>query len=543
VQLKLIEDVGPQKLRGGFYTPALVVDACWERVRELLNGAREIRVLEPSAGDGAFLRGLSRMQTNSRLRRSEIACIELVESEAALCRKELERSNLSGAVVTGSFFKWLQQERGTFNVLVGNPPFIRYQFVPDDERASAEWLLRTRGHDLQGVSNYWIPFVLLGLDSLEPGGVFSLVLPSELLSTVSGGQVRAELVRNFDSLRVDLYPRKTFPHILQDVLILSGVRASTAGTSRLVTFSEHVLGAAREWQHVIGSSGESWTRFLLSAIEWDAFRAVREFEAFQALREVASLSVAIVTGANDYFTVDDATLRKFDLSAWARPLLARTAESPGLIFTKRDQASALAAGKKCWLLDFSEEKPDPLATPQAADYLRAGKAKGLDTRYKCRIREPWYRVPHIQRGSLMMAKRSHQHHRLILNEANVFTTDTIYRGAMTSRFEGREVDLVAGFHNSATMLSAEIEGRTYGGGVLELVPSEISRLLVPIVNTRKAIWSLDGVSRNTGGQRDADDTLIETTDQVLAKQIPGFDKLLAVLSGARNRLRDRRFGT
>lgn len=278
--MKLIEEVDAQKLRGGFYTPPQVVDACWERVGELLNGTRNIRVLEPSAGDGAFVRGLARLRSNSRLRRSQVTCIELVESEAEACRRELFAANLSGEVVAGSFFSWLGHGRGPFSALVGNPPFIRYQFVPDAERAAAEWLLRTRGHDLQGVSNYWIAFVLLGLDLLEPGGVFSLVLPSELLSTVSAGQVRAELIRNFDSLRIDLYPRRTFPDILQDVLILSGIRAPVRARSRTVTFSEHSAGSVREWEHTVDASGESWTRFLLSGREWDAFRSAEALRGF-----------------------------------------------------------------------------------------------------------------------------------------------------------------------------------------------------------------------------------------------------------------------
>lgn len=36
----------------------------------------------------------------------------------------------------------------------------------------------------------------------------------------------------------------------------------------------------------------------------------------------------------------------------------------------------------------------------------------------------------------------------------------------------------ASFHNSFTLLWAEIEGRSFGGGVLELVPSEVGRLKV-----------------------------------------------------------------
>lgn len=539
--MKLISETDANKLRGGFYTPSQVVDACWDRVEGLLNGSKVVKVLEPSAGDGAFLRGLARFRPSHRLRRSQITCVELVDSEAEACRSELSRAGLRGNVIGDSFFNWLKSTRGPFNVLVGNPPFIRYQFVPDADRAAAEWLLRTRGHDLHGVSNYWIPFILLGLDLLETGGVFSLVLPSELLSTVSGGQVRAEVIRKFDSLRVDLYPRSTFPDILQDVLILSGVRADAEAGRREVVFSEHTKSGVREWRHDIAVSGDSWTKFLLSKSEGDAFAAARAMPQFRRLKQVATISVAIVTGANDYFTVDDATVGEFELREWALPLLARTAQSPGLMFTKTDLRNAREGGNKCWLLDFAANRPEPMLCAGAARYLQLGKAQGLPDRYKCRIREPWYRVPHIQRGTLMMAKRSHQHHRLILNEAGVFTTDTIYRGVMTEEFAGREADFVAGFHNSVSMLSAEIEGRTYGGGVLELVPSEIARLVVPMIDTKKTLWALDGISRNTGGQRDDDDTLIDATDRFLAKRIAGLAQLLSVLRSARNRLRDRRF--
>lgn len=539
--MKLIGEIDAQKLRGGFYTPDPVVDDCLQRVTTLLNGARDVSILEPAAGDGAFVRGLARLQSGNRLRQGEVTCVEVVEAEAEACRAALAEASLHGEVITDSFFRWMRAKPRTFNAVVGNPPFIRFQFVPEEDRALAEWLLNTRGHDLHGVANYWIPFVLLSLDLLPPGGVFSIVLPSELLSTVSAGQVRAELIRRFSSLRVDLYPRKTFPNILQDVLVLSGVREVGEATARMVQFSEHTATGVRDWKHEIRSSPESWTKFLLTSVEWEAFAVARQFPQFRPLKEIATLSVAIVTGANDYFTLDDATVRQHGLKPWARPLLARTADSPGIIFRPEDHATALQAGKKCWLLDFAANRPDPMLDARPAEYLRGGSEQGLHKRYKTSIREPWYRVPHIQRGAVMMAKRSHQHHRLILNEAGVFTTDTIYRGEMTAAYRGRERDLVATFHNSVTMLSAEIEGRTYGGGVLELVPSEIGRLRVPMVDGGNVINQLDRVSRQTGGQRDADDNVIDATDKVLSKLVPGFSDALKTIRTARERLRDRRF--
>ena len=75
-----------------------------------------------------------------------------------------------------------------------------------------------------------------------------------------------------------------------------------------------------------------------------------------------------------------------------------------------------------------------------------------------------------------MLKRSHDTPRLILNQLRAYTTDTAYRISVK---EGTAEQLVYGFINALTALSAELEGRHYGGGVLELVPSEIEKLLVP----------------------------------------------------------------
>jgi adenine-specific DNA-methyltransferase len=539
--MKLMQDIEAKKLSGSFYTPPRVVDLCLQRVREMRPGIAPGRILEPSAGDGAFIRGISRLSARNRLRKGLLTCVELNEVEGTKCHQELHSAGLTGEVFLKSFFQWATQDRGQYDVVIGNPPFVRYQFVPEDDRWLAEWLLRMRGHELQGVSNYWIPFVLLSLDLLREGGMFSLVLPSELLATVSAGQIRSELIRNFASLRVDLFPRETFPDILQDVLVVSGVRSAVPNDSSRITLSENAADGTRTWSHEAPSSTSSWTQYLLSNEEWKAYQTAAELSSMHAMGQMASVSVAIVTGANDFFTVDDATLRDYGLAPWALPLLARTAESPGIVFTKKDHVAALKQGKKCWLLDFGEDKPNPQASPRTAEYLNRGEAQELPKRYKCGIREPWYRVPHIQRGALMMAKRSHQHHRLLLNKAGVFTTDTIYRGDMLPAFRGREKDVIAGFHNSLTMLSAEIEGRTYGGGVLELVPSEISRLIVPLVPAGDFLRGLDDLSRETGGQRDADDKLIAATDHILANHVDGYAKLLPLLMAARQRLRDRRF--
>ena len=539
--LKQADEIQAIKLRGAYYTSALLVHACLERIAALTDADCSLRVLEPSAGDGAFARGFRDFALRGQLRSSHLTCIELDEAEAAKCREAMACYGIAGETIADSFFAWADGNAERFDAVVGNPPFVRYQSVTEQDRTLAEWLLRNEGPELHGVSNLWIPFVLLSLRRLKPGGAFALVLPSELLTTLSAGQIRRDLILRCADLQIDLYPRDAFPDILQDVVIVSGMYHPPAQAERTATFCEHTSGDVQRWKHTVTASGESWMRYLLTEWEWEAFGRAKALSGFHSLKTVATVGVAIVTGANDFFTVDDSVVEEFQLREWARPLLGRTADSLGIVYKAEDQEQARRQGRKCWLLDFSAGRPDPMLSPLAAQYLQTGVERKLPDRYKCRIRSPWYRVPHIKAGTLMLSKRAHQHHRLLLNQPRVFTTDTIYRGEMTPAFANREADLVSGFHNSLTLLSAELEGRMYGGGVLELVPSELARLIVPLVNMSPHLERLDSISRQAGGQRDTTNTLVEATDQLLQQLIPEYAEVQPCLEHARNHLRQRRF--
>jgi hypothetical protein len=129
---------------------------------------------------------------------------------------------------------------------------------------------------------------------------------------------------------------------------------------------------------------------------------------------------------------------------------------------------------------------------------------------------------------------------MILNEAEVVTTDTIYRGYVLADSLVTSRDVVASFHNSLTLLSAEMEGRSFGGGVLELVPSEISRLSIPFVPGFGAeIDHLDELARIAAGRDD--DSVIEETDMLLIKADIGLSQsMVDQVHDARIQLLNRR---
>ncbi|GGN34886.1 hypothetical protein FHR83_005918 [Actinoplanes campanulatus] len=535
--MKLAREVSADKLRGGFYSPAGLVRVCLERVSALVTGTDSLRVLEPSAGDGAFLRGIVAHPLRERV--GDVVAVEILEREAAACRDGGAALGEDLHVHHGSFLDDHVGLAPSFDVVVGNPPFVRFQFVDADERRKAEAIATRLGVTLKGVSNLWIPILLKAVSCLRTGGVFAFILPAEFLTGISASTVRDWLLAHTTDLRIDLFPPNSFPAVLQEVVVLSGRRLDvSAGTASLTVFDHS--GDRPAWSHRVRPGTPTWTNFLLTPAQADAYTGASRLAGCIGLGHAVRFRVATVTGANDFFSVDEATVERHELAPWARPLLPRIRNAPGLVFTREDHELIRSEGGKGRLLDFSATAPDPMGMPGPTGYLGLGERDLLHERYKCRIRTPWYRVPVVAPGELLLSKRSHLFPRVVLNTMSATTTDTIYQGRLTAAYARRGRAVAASFHNSLTILSAEIEGRSFGGGVLELVPSEVARLRIFVADElAEDLGRLDGISRST--DPDKDSLLVEETDRRLAKAVDGLDdSVIATLADARRTLLQRR---
>jgi type I restriction-modification system DNA methylase subunit/DNA-binding transcriptional MerR regulator len=88
-------------------------------------------------------------------------------------------------------FNWEDQfsqvmERGGFDVIVGNPPYIRIQTLPKDD---VTWY---GDHYRAASGNYdiYVLFVERALQLLGPGGVFGMILPNKFLQVDYGRELR-----------------------------------------------------------------------------------------------------------------------------------------------------------------------------------------------------------------------------------------------------------------------------------------------------------------------------------------------------------------
>lgn len=109
---------------------------------------------------------------------------------------------------------------------------------------------------------------------------------------------------------------------------------------------------------------------------------------------------------------------------------------------------------------------------------------------------------------------------------------------MKSSYASRAKDLTFSFLNSLSFLYCEMLGRHYAGGVLELVPSEIERIPVPLVPVSPEDFAkADSLIREGGSITD----LVNFTDDVILRKGIGLSPAdISVIRAAHKRLMLRR---
>ncbi|MCU8009940.1 N-6 DNA methylase [Shewanella sp. SM87] len=475
-----------QKLRGGYYTPQNLADY----VTQWVLSTNPATILEPSCGDGVFVQALANNDCDKNI---NLSCFELFDTEASKALERCKLNSLSNASVTeGDFLVWaneqIKKQKSIFDGVLGNPPFIRYQFLEKNFQEQAQLVFEQLGLKFTKHTNAWVPFLLSSLALLKQGGRMGMVIPSEISHVMHAQSLRSYLGRVCSKI-VIIDPKEIwFEGTLQGAVIILAEKkkdisvasqgvgiVSVSGYDFLQDDPNVLFDAA------VGINGETvqgkWTKATLDIDELQLIKKIIAHPNVRQFKDIAKVDVGIVTGANKYFLVDNETVESYELERFAYPMFGRSQHCPGIVYDKYQHLENQKQGLPTNFLYIDKEYEN--LSERVKDYIELGEAEEYHKRYKCRIRKPWFKVPSVYSTEIGMLKRCHDAPRLIHNKIGAYTTDTAYR--VTSTVTSAE-NLVCSFLNPLTVITAELEGRFYGGGVLELVPSEIEKLYIPIVD-------------------------------------------------------------
>lgn len=483
-----------RKARGAFFTPPELADA----ISAFAIATAHDRVLEPSCGEGEFIASAAkRLHSLGASTRDIDGCIQGNELHAATAEAATARLHAMGigpTISVGDFFD-MNPDALRVDAVIGNPPYIRYQDFSGRERAKAQEAAMAAGVRLDSLASSWAPFVVHASRFLDEGGRLGFVLPAELLAANYAAPVREFLLRHFRRVDVVLFEKPVFPEVQEEVVLLcaGGYGAPSNGCIYVSQVdSASGLGSLKPFPAFVEGGG----RWPVGKASQDAQQILERLSPVDAvnLSGYGRIRLGAVTGANSYFVMTAARAASLELGEGDLVDIC----PPGsrhlrtLALDADDLRRLDAAGKPAKL--FCPQQ-DP--SPAAKRYIAWGEETGIHKAYKCRIRKPWWRVPGLRSCDIFITYMNGAGPNLCYNRTGAYYLNSVH-GLILDEAVPEEAGwlLPIAAMSSLTLLSAELFGRSYGGGILKLEPSEAGKMLVPspefLVRHAAALESLRG---------------------------------------------------
>ncbi len=295
--------------------------------------------------------------------------------------------------------------------------------------------------------------------------------------------MRIFLAYNYNKINIVSFRKLVFPGIQQEVVLLLCERNVTK--EHLI---EHIeltdaddlktldIAKLKSPKKKIDVHAKKWTYYFLEQKEIDFLERISKDANMPKIGHYAKTEVGITTGANDFFTVPYSTVEKYNMQKYAQPMVGRSIQAKGMFFTHEDWNENKKGKAKACLLVFP--KMTELQNNELAlKYIKEGEEKEIHKGYKNRIRDEWQIVPSLWVSDALFIRRNDVFPRLIVNHAQAYTTDTMHRMKVSKDTNTKA--FAASYYNSLSLAFSEIVGRSYGGGVLELMPSEVKSIPLP----------------------------------------------------------------
>jgi adenine-specific DNA-methyltransferase len=492
-----------EKVLGAVYTPPRVASTL---TRWAVRNSSD-SVLDPSCGEGVFLSAARTRLADLGARNPQCVGVDVDPATAAQ----------TGAI-NSDFFAWIRSAPKQ-DVIVGNPPFIRSHLFPESSRALAFAAMERMGLHPSRLMSTWAPFLALCSSLLKPSGRLAMVIPEEVLAVGYADELRRFLLRQFRQVTVCFPDANIFPEVQQAVVLLlcesDGGQPTGLFTISYADLEEGNYGTRQtapvwEWN-------SKWSHLFLSARERRLISQWWPNVGWLPFSEYGRVEVGIVTGDNEFFVLRGGDAQRFPAEHLV-PIITSARDLRGIRFGAEDFRQVVGENRPAYLLNL--HVPRSSLAPAEREYLELGERSKVPQRYKCRIREPWYAVPSIWEPDAILLRQAGDMPRLVHLAKKCAATDTIHRVSWNQPSRGRRH--AAGFLNTWTLLASELTGRSYGGGVLELMPGEANRLPVP-----EPVDALEEIFEPVDERIRSKDSFaaVEAVDEVvLPKQMSASDK-------------------
>lgn len=194
--LELLIPLNDRKINGAFFTPNYIIDFIISEVKP----KEDDKCLDPSCGCGAFLVGLVEYY-KVNFGKSVKSILQENIFGADILPYNIHRAKiilsiyglLHNEIIEETDFNLYQKDslksnwKSKFEIIVGNPPYVKYQDLSDDNR---NYLIKHWDTISNGTFNLYFAFFELGYNLLKENGKLGYITPNNYFTSLAGLSLR-----------------------------------------------------------------------------------------------------------------------------------------------------------------------------------------------------------------------------------------------------------------------------------------------------------------------------------------------------------------
>jgi len=531
---RVYEELIPEEERhrlGQYYTPPPIV----ELIVEMCVRSPKDVVLDPGCGSGSFLVKAYHKLKDLKLKEnpfrgdpelhkellSQIYGIDINPFPAQLSSINLAVRNLKVRseninLFPSDFFK-IEPDMpllpNEFNVVVTNPPYTRQEEMEYKQQIRDVALTYTNGSkiDIDARAGIYAYFFTHSAKFLKNGGRMGYITSDTWLDVGYGEGLKRFLIDHFKILAILWYDVRAFERALVGtcISILEKEDASEEArngnaikfirikkpmpTEEIVKviettdadFEDNRVSVILVKQSELQPT-DKWGKYLRAP---SIFFKIRRHPKMIKLGELAEIRRGFTTGADEFFYLDEEKIKLWSIEKeYLRPVVT-SPQNIGVEIKPEDI--------KQWVLMIHTNKGElEKQNAEVLKYIEYGEnietrirggrrggsvVKGYDSLSTLKSRKRWYDLGKRKPASILFARKMWERCIYSLNKANAYAHQCFYEVHPRSK---EDITILAGSLNSSiTAFISELQGRFYGGGVLELTVYESKDL--PVLDPNK----------------------------------------------------------
>lgn len=421
-------------------------------------------VYDIGAGTGTFLRAAY-----------ELGFTELygIEISPILC--DIARFNLVGVnahikIVWGDFL--LQNSNPTTDLWVSNPPYTRHHQIPKSLKELYMSIVKRWFPRISAFSSLYVYFFVKIIEERDKWHWASFICPRSLYDSVHSAELKKWLVGKGVVHALEVFHNQ---RVFKEAETGPVITYMSKDAGNIIYFRNYLL--EKDDVKVLGEVSKHldelnpvlpWTNIAIKDIRMDEGVALGEL--FRVMRGVA-------TGANDYFVVNEETVRRYGLPPTVLiPVIARTRYCMKDVFAREDWERLRFEGREVYLLDLSRDENNP----SVQEYIELGKRLGIPSRSLVKTRRKWYEMEKREPPPIFVTYLSRGRPRFILNEARVVPLNVFLCLYPRKPLTNDAIATTWRYLNSEDVLGQfEYLARNYGEDTLKVEPRILERLKIP----------------------------------------------------------------